>query len=182
MHMTQISLSSKNYADALVKLGKDNVISYDAIFKNLEIAQQIFASSQDLVEVLNNPAISNETKYSIIDEVFKDQIDIKIIDFIKILIDKKRFKEFNEIIEAYKVELDKINNIQRVEVTSAISLSDETKQRITEKLHTKLQKNIIPTWEVNNDIIGGLVIKIDDDVIDSSLKNKLESLSKNLSL
>ena len=35
--MTQISLSSKNYADALVKLGKDNVISYDAIFKNLEI-------------------------------------------------------------------------------------------------------------------------------------------------
>ena len=182
MNNTQISLSAKNYADALVKLGQDGKISYDDIYKNLEVVKEITASSQELVNVLENPTIADDTKYSIIDEVFKNQIDVKIIDFLKILIEKKRFNEFNGIVEAYRVELDKINNIKRVEVTSAVELNEETRQRIINKLQNKLKKNVIAEWIINDEIIGGLVIKIDDDVVDSSLKNKLESLSKNLSL
>lgn len=182
MNSTQISLSARNYADALVKLGQDGQISYDDILKNLEIVKEIASGSQDLVNVLENPSISDETKYSIINEVFKNHVDKKIIDFIKILIEKKRFNEFNGIVEAYSVELDKINNIKRVEVISAIDLNDETKKRIIDKLQNKLQKNVIAEWQKNENIIGGLVIKIDDDVIDSSLKNKLENLSKNLSI
>ena len=50
--------------------------------------------------------------------------------------------------------------------------------RINEKLHTRLQKNIIANWTTDENIIGGLIIKIDDDIIDNSLKNKLEKLSK----
>ena len=182
MSTIQISLSAKNYADALVKLGQDGQISYDDIYKNLEIAKEIISSSSDLVNVLLNPTIDDDTKYSIIDEVFKNQIDIKIVDFLKILIEKKRFNEFEGIVEAYRIELDKINNIKRIEVVSAINLSDSTKDKIVEKLQNKLHKTVIPSWKTNAEIIGGLVIKIDDDVIDSSLKNKLENLSKNLSL
>ena len=182
MNTIQISLSAKNYADALVKLAQDAQISYDDIYKNLEIAKEIVTSSPDLVSVLLNPTIDDNTKYAIIDEVFNNQIHVKMIDFIKILIEKKRFNEFDGIVEAYRIELDKINNIKRVEVTSAIILNEDTKQRIINKLQNKLNKNIIASWQTNENIIGGLVIKIDDDVIDSSLKNKLESLSKNLSL
>lgn len=182
MNNTQISLSAKNYAYALVKLGQDGLISYDDIYKNLEIVNEIISSSTDLTNVLDNPSISDETKYSIIDEVFSNQIDKLIVDFLKILIEKKRFREFNGIVEAYRAELDKINNIKRIEVISAVDLNEETKKKIIEKLQNKLQKNIIAEWQINEEIIGGLVIKIDDDIIDSSLKNKLENLSKNLSI
>lgn len=182
MAATQISLSAKNYADALVKLGKDGVLSFDDIYKNLEIVNEITSLSPDLVNVLENPTISVDTKNSIVEEVFSNQIDSHIKDFLKILIEKNRFNELKGIIEAYSVELDNINNIKRVEVTSAIDLKEETKQRIIEKLQTKLQKTVIAQWLKNEEIIGGLVIKIDDDVIDSSLKNKLENLSKNLSI
>lgn len=182
MNNTQISLSAKNYADALVKLGQDGLISYDDIYKNLEIVKEIISSSTELTNVLDNPSISDETKYSIIDEVFNNQIDKYIVDFLKILIEKNRFREFNGIVEAYRAELDKINNIKRIKVISAIDLNEETKRKIIEKLQNKLHKNIIAEWQMNEEIIGGLVIKIDDDIIDSSLKNKLESLSKNLSI
>ena len=97
-----------------------------------------------------------------------------------ILIDKKRFNELTQIIQAYNDEVDIINNIKRVEVYSAVEVSEDRKQRLIDKLQNKLKKNVIVNWNINNDIIGGLVIKIDDDIIDNSLKNKLENLSKNI--
>ena len=84
------------------------------------------------------------------------------------------------MVAAYKEDLDKINNIQRVEVVSAIELDDNSKQKIIDKLQHRLQKNVIAQWQTDEEIIGGLVVKINDDVIDSSLKNKLENLSKNI--
>lgn len=180
MKNIQISLTAKNYADALVKLGQDNVISYDDILNNLEIILEICSKSKDLTDVLENPAISDETKFSIIDEVFTKSVNEKIRDFLKILIEKKRFKELEGIVAAYQEELDKINNLQRVEVISAIELDDNSKQKIIDKLQNRLQKNVIAQWQTDEEIIGGLVVKINDDVIDSSLKNKLENLSKNI--
>ena len=180
MNSIQISTTAKNYADALKELAQDNQISYDDILKNLECVLEICKTSNDLQNVLNNPSISDETKFSIIDEVFHRDIDKKIVDFIKVLIEKKRFNELDGITEAYKKELDNIKNIQRVDVISAISLNDDFKNRITEKLQKRLNKDIIANWIVNEEIIGGLVVKINDDIIDSSLKNKLENLSKNL--
>ena len=134
MKNIQISLTAKNYADALVKLGQDNIVSYDDILNNLKIIQEICSESKDLTDVLENPAISDETKFSIIDEIFTKYVNKKIRDFLKVLIEKKRFKEFEGIAQ----------------------------------------------WQTDEEIIGGLVVKINDDVIDSSLKNKLENLSKNI--
>lgn len=176
----QISTSEKIYADSLIQAGKDGAMKFDDILKDLNTINEITSQSKDLVQVMENPAIDDKTKYEIIDSVFSGQINNKIINFLKVLIDKKRFNELDNIIQAYSDELDKINNIKRVEVVSAVELTDEQIKKLTEKLQHKLQKNVIISREINKDIIGGLVIKIDDDVIDNSLKNKLESLSKNI--
>lgn len=176
--MTQITLSSKIYADTLIRLGQDGSVSFDEILENLENIQKICASSNELVSVLQNPTISIDTKNSIIDEVFSQNIDDKIKNFLKIIIDKKRFNEFNSIVSSFKAELDKINNIKHVDIISAINLDDNTKQIILTKIENKIQKQVIANWTVDNSIIGGLVIKFDDNIIDSSLKQKLEKLSK----
>ena len=96
------------------------------------------------------------------------------------MIDKNRFYELNQIVEAYSCEVDEIHNVKRVEVISAVEISDDRKQRLVEKLQNKLQKTVIPNWNVDKDIIGGLIIRIGDDVVDNSLRNKLENLSKNI--
>jgi len=180
MTKIQISLTAKNYADALVKLGAESVVPYAEISENLNTVQKICGSSRDLKLVIENPAISDEVKFSIIEEVFRDAVNPKIKDFIKILIEKKRFPELDGIVAAFQEKLDKINKLQRVEVVSAVDLTDDMKKRITERLQNKLKKDIQADWFIDEDIIGGLVVKINDDVIDSSLKNKLENLSKNI--
>ncbi len=176
----QISTSEKIYANSLIQVGKDGILPFDSILKDLNEIKEITNQSADFVEVMENPAIDDNTKYEIIDNIFSNRINDKIINFLKILITKKRFNELNKIIQAYSDELDKINNIKRVEVISAVDISEEQEKHLTEKLQNKLQKNVILTRTIDKNIIGGLVIKIDDDVIDNSLKNKLESLSKNI--
>ena len=176
----QISTSAKNYAASLIQVGKDGVMTYDAILNDLNTVMDITSESTELVSVMENPAISINSKNEIIDSVFANQISDKIINFLKILIDKKRFYEIDQIIQCYKTEVDKINNIQQVEVVSAVELTDDRKERLTEKLKSKLNKQVKVNWILDNDIIGGLIIKINDDVIDNSLKNKLETLSKNI--
>ena len=78
--------------------------------------------------------------------------------------------------------MNKINNIQPVTVTSAIALTDEQKKGIAVKLEEKLKKQVQPRWNVDNGIIAGLIIKINDDVIDTSLKHKIDKISKDLLL
>lgn len=177
---SKISTSAQNYADSLIKVGQDGVMTYDAILTDLNTIKEITSNSKDLVDVMENPAISINVKDEILYNVFSNQINEKLINFLKVLIDKKRFYELNEIIEAYSDKVDEIYNIKRVEVVSAVDVSDDKKQKLVEKLQNKLQKTVIANWHTDKSIIGGLVIKIDDDVIDNSLKNKLENLSKNI--
>ena len=169
-----MSISTQMYAESLIQTGFEPEI----VMQNLNTVKEIIESSTELQDAIKNPSIKIDTKFEIIDEIFKTHIDEKIINFLKILVSKDRFSELNGIIDAYSNKTDEINNIKRAEVISAIELSDEQKQKIVDKLQNKLQKTVIPTWNTNEDIIGGLVIKIDDDVIDNSLKNKLERISK----
>ena len=176
----KISQSAKTYADALIKMSQDGLMTYDDILKDLETVTEIIKSSADLKNVLVTPAVPTEQKLEIINDIFNNQINQNILNFLKILAEKKRFNEFEEIIEAFKQELDEINNVKRITVISAIDLSDEYKQKIINKLHEKLNKTIYAEWQKDEAVIGGLIIHIDDNVIDTSIKNKLENLSKNI--
>lgn len=174
--ITQISQTAKTYADALIETNQSN----DDILKDLETVSQIIENSNDLKTVLNTPAVPVEQKIEIINDIFKSQVSQNILNFLKILAEKKRFNEFEEIFQAFKNKFDKIQGIKRVTVISAIELSDEYKTRITDKLKEKLKKNIYADWQVDSEIIGGLIIRIDDNVINTSIQNKLENLSKNI--
>ena len=175
-----VDISAKIYADALIELGQKGDISFDEIKKDMSVTAEILQKSPDLKNVLTVPVFSLEQQLSVADEVFKPVLNYKILNFIKILIEKRRFNEFDKITEAFYNAVDDFNEIKRVTIISAVDLDEENKRKITDKLQTKLQKNIHTNWIVNEEIIGGLVIKIDDDVIDTSIKTKLENISKNI--
>lgn len=176
----QISLSAKNYSKALVELVRDNVISFEDLSKDLATVSEILETSQDLRLTLENPTVSEEVKSQIVEEVFKNEVHPQVVSFLKVLIDKNRFSEFSQIKADYEIKLDDVNKIQSVEITSAVELSEEYRERILQKLGEKLQKNIRPNWKVDENIIAGLIYRINDNVIDTSIKSKLDKLNKNL--
>lgn len=116
----------------------------------------------------------------IIDSIFTEPIDVHEKNFLKILIEKGRFNELGGIIQAVQAKSEDIKGEKTVIITSAIPIDSDTQKRITDKLEKRLLKKVIPTIKHNPDIIGGLIIQIGDDVIDMSLRKKLENLSKNI--
>lgn len=176
----QISLSAKNYSKALVEMVRDNVISFEDLSKDLAAVSEILETSQDLRLTLENPTVSEEVKSQIVEEVFKNEVHPQVVSFLKVLIDKNRFSEFSQIKADYEIKLDDVNKIQAVEITSAVELSEEYRERILQKLGEKLQKNIRPNWKIDENIIAGLIYRINDNVIDTSIKSKLDKLNKNL--
>ena len=170
----KISQTANIYAEALSKIDADkNIIKND-------FYQVISTITFELMTVFNNPTIPTDKKLEILKEVFENKINQKLYDFLKILVEKNRISLINEIYESYTQTINSENNIQTVEVTSAIELDNSYKDKIINKLKEKTKKEIQAEWITDKSIIAGLIIKIGDTVIDSSLKNKIDKLKKQL--
>lgn len=180
MTSTKNTLIAQRYAEALVDLAKEGKLTYEKISSDLNLVSETLHQSKDLEEFLTNPVASREDKKEIIQRVFSEDVDNLIVNFLKVLVDKDRFSAWNEILNEYKKSLDDINNISRINVTSAVEMTDEAKAKLKDKLESKLRKNVVLDLDVNSNIIAGLVIKIGDNIIDMSLKHKLEDLSKKI--
>jgi len=180
MTNTKNILIAQRYAEALVEIAKDGKLTFGKIGEDLNLIKEILSQSKDLDEALSNPIVSVENKKEIIDKVFSSEIDTLIVNFLKVLVDKNRFSVFNEVLIAYNEALDGINNISRIQVTSAVEMSDDSKNKLKTKLEEKLKKNVVLDLTINADIIAGLVIKMGDNIIDMSMKHKLEDLSKSI--
>ena len=103
-----------------------------------------------------------------------------VYNFLFVLNLRKRVIYLAEIAVEFEKELERIKNIARVNVTSAIELNDERKEQIKSKIAEKLSKDVIVEWGVDNDIIAGLIFRIDEIIIDNSIKHKLEDLSREI--
>lgn len=175
-----ISTVSKIYAKSLIDVASESN-SLDLFHHQFGDVLSSLKSSADLQKVMENPTISVENKIQILDEVFASRVDKKILNLLKLLVEKNRFNEIESVYCAYCEMYDKQSNKKAVEVVSAVKLSFEDKTNVLFKLEHKLNCEITPTWSVDENIIAGLLFKFDDYVIDTSVRTKIESLSKSIS-
>lgn len=175
----RISTVSKNYANALIQIAEDSN-SYELIKIQLLEIQKVFVSSADLSVVMANTSISSANKIDILESVFANKIDVKLLNFLKLLVEKNRFGEFDSIVASYIEMLDKMSNKKKVEITSSIDLTFENKTNVLFALEHKLNCEVVPIWRVDKSIIAGLTFKFDDYVIDTSVRTKIENLRKKI--
>jgi F-type H+-transporting ATPase subunit delta len=179
MVKTLISSVSKNYSKALLDVAQTDNLVQNFKTELLEV-EKVFESSTDLQIVMKNSSISIGEKIEILESVFGGKINQKILNFIKILVEKHRFDEFSAIVTSYCEMTEKLSNKKTVEVISPIKLNFENKSNVLFKLEHKFNCEINPIWTVDNSLIAGLAFKFDDTVIDTSIKAKLENLSKKI--
>ncbi len=174
-------LVAKRWALALMELAQeDSNISKEDILDDLREIASTIDSSEELSNVINNPSISTEEKQVVLCKLFQNSIMPIVYNFIFALNLRKRVGIIAEIAIEFEKELERIKNITHVNVTSAIELNDDRKEDIKTKIAQKLNKDVIVDWGIDDDIIAGLIFKIDELVIDNSVKHKLEDLSKEI--
>ena len=174
-------LVAKRWAKALMELACENEnISKEDILDDLREIAETIDSSEDLSNVVSNPSVSTEEKQIVLCKLFQNSIMPIVYNFLYALNLRKRLGMISEIATEFEKELEVLKNITRVDITSAIDLTEERKNEVKAKVSEKLNKEVIIDWKVDNDIIAGLIFKIDEQIIDNSIKYKLEDLSKEI--
>ena len=173
-------LIESSYGDALFELALEQN-NLDAMAEQVDMLAQAFAENPELLKLLTHPKISKEEKVSVIENIFKGRFSDDIVGFLVIITEKDRGAEIEGILNYFKAKVREYKKIGVARVTSAVELSAEQKKRVEEKL---LQLTSYESFEVDYSIdaslIGGMVIRIGDRVVDSSIRTKLDTMTKNL--
>ena len=170
---------SNNYAKALLQIAKMQNSS-EKIYNQLKEVVEVINNSKDLQSFFENPLISVNDKKEIIYKVFGKDFDLQIINLLNLLADNKRLNLIETVLYCYEKEYENSNGIAKVTVISAVEMAEESKKRLMDILTQKLNGKIIPDYQIKDDIIGGLIIKLQDKVIDLSLKSKIKDMEKQL--
>ncbi|ADL13705.1 ATP synthase F1 subunit delta [Acetohalobium arabaticum] len=170
---------AKRYSQALFELAKENE-KLEEILNEFEKFITLLKQSDELRKIITHVEITYEQKKDILTEIFAEELSINLFNFIKLLIDKNRANLLETIYQQFKDSVnDELNKLE-VEVRSPIELTTQQKKKLKEKLGKALEKNIELQIEINQDLIGGLVLKIGNKVIDGSLTTEIENLSRDL--
>lgn len=157
--------------DAAVELDK-----LDQINDNVNFIEEVFNSEEELIQILSHPHISKDEKKSLIDKIFKDNISLPAINFLYILVDKRREKGLFQIIQEFNELYDDYIGILRVVAVTAVEMDDKSRTKLVDILHNKLNKEIVLTNEVDKTILGGVLLKLDNKFIDSTISGQLKSM------
>lgn len=169
---------AKIYAEA-VFLISSQFSAYEEFKKAFEDIKIVFYSSPDLKKIFISPVVPNKIKHGIIDEVFSF-VPKGILNLMHILINKHREKILDAISEEYLKILDAREKVTNVELYSAQALNNEQKNKLSDMLSQLLKSNIKIEEKICPELIGGIVIKTEDRVIDGSLKNYIEKFKEKI--
>lgn len=173
-------LAAKVYGDALFEEAVEKK-KVDLLFEEVQQIKVVFSENEELMQFLTHPKIVKEEKISVVEKVFLGRISDDLIGFLTIIVDKGRQKEILPILDYFIGQVKEYKKIGIVYVTSAIELSETQKARIYEKLQQTTEfKELEMHYSVEKELIGGLVIRIGDRVVDSSVRTKLEEMKREL--
>jgi F-type H+-transporting ATPase subunit delta len=172
---------SRTYAGALLEIAQQKNI-LPAIEEEMGFLASLVNEERELMLYLNAPGVSKDSKKELVDKVFAGKLSDVAINFFKVLIDNNRQSLIRDVYQSLVHEIDVINNRQRVKVTTSAKLGTDMVQKIKDALTDKFKKVIILDEVIDPKIIGGVVIKIGDLIIDGSLAKDLRNIREKLLL
>ena len=136
------------------------------------------AQDELMVRVLGNPALTSEQKAEALMSVCEEQFDDAGKNYVSLLAENQRLPLLPEI--SAQFEQLKANQQQSVEidVTTAFDLDEQQQQKLAQALGTKLGREVNLTSKVDKSILGGVVVRTDDLVIDGSVRARLAKLAE----
>lgn len=176
--MSELATLARPYAAAVFKRAKETGSS-GKWSKTLAFLTSIL-SEQSLAVFVNNPKVSNESLSNLLREISEGQIDSEGANFLKLLVQNRRLNlvpHIAKIFEAYKAEDE---GYLDVDVYAAYEFSKEGRKEFSAKLEKRLGKKVNMNVTVDKSLIGGVLVRAGDKVIDGSIKGQLQHMQKAL--
>ena len=151
------------------------------VYEEVQSLQTILMENADLVQFLNHPQIIKEEKKKVVETIFFGKLSEGLLGFLVTVIEKGRQNDMIPICDYFTDRVKAYKKIGVVKVTSALPLSEDQKKRVEDRLlETTGFVSLETEYAVDESLLGGLVIRIGDRVVDSSIKTRLEEIRRDL--
>ena len=168
------------YADALLSVAKESGKT-EAILKDAEMLLKALRESPEFLERLTDPGRSKEEREKALRTVFADVLETETAGFLSVLVEKRREDALPGILNRFVRLAEESMGIGRVFVRTAFPVTEEERVQIERKVReTAGFQTLHFTYETDESLIGGIVIRIGDRVMDASLRTQLDDMQKDL--
>ena len=175
------SLVARSYADTLLSLaqrqGGDAVEEFG---RAMDQVAELLRQEPRVRAFLESPVIDREKKKAALRASFRGRVPEMFLRFLLVVTDKGRERLFPEMAIAYQDRVDELLGRVRAEVVTAQDADAALRSEIRRSLEAKLGRTVVPTFRVDPDLIGGLVVRIEDQIIDASLRRRFTDLRRRL--
>ena len=176
MNISQISV---RYAKALFLYAKEQEV-LDKVRHDMDLLCEVFSGTNDIREMLESPILSPDNKFQALNSIFSGRLSNLTIDFLRLVTTKKREEYLagmcRHYVHLYKIE----KGIVQASIGTASRLNEKARNEIIEMVKTAFNAEIELKEEVNKDLIGGFVLRVEDKLLDASVKGKLNKIKKEL--
>jgi len=169
-----------NYAEALLNMArrKKNVLQMD---EQASVLLEVMAhGNNQMCRFLEGPQIPTQDKLDLVDRVFSQPFDDLLVNLIKMLVRRDRTTLLRGILQIFSEMAAEEQGLRTGRVQTAVSLSDGEKQRIKDSLETFMRQRLSLQFVVEPRVMGGVIFQSGDELIDYSVRGRLEELRKRL--
>jgi F-type H+-transporting ATPase subunit delta len=171
---------ARRYAKALLLIGKKDGKA-EVYRAELAGIAAMMASQKQLDQAVNNPLYPAEKRKQVLGAVIaKANLSATVKSFLMLLFEKGRIGLLDAINENYQKLADELKGIARASIVSAVKLSDETIEKIRAALSRRTGKQIVLQVEQDPQLIGGMVTRIGDLILDGSIRTQLSNMRESL--
>ena len=166
------------YAKALLELAVEQN-KVERIADDMRQLAHVNTDVTDFAILLNSPVINSNKKINIFKELF-GSFDQLTMSFVELITKNRREYLLGEIAHAYEAQLKASKGITPVTLISAVPLNEQTKKEIISKVQASVKGTLEVTEKIDESLIGGFIIRMDDKQIDASVSSQLASLKQTL--
>jgi len=164
------------YARSLFEVAKDQD-KLDLVRDQLGAFADALNETRDLQVFFFSPYFSTAEKEDGLDRVVSDA-DPVVVNFLKLLIEKHRMPVVFRIRATYDTLWEQENKLLPVQITSAVELDKEIVSQLGDRIAEQTDRKVDISADVDPDIIGGIVVRVGNSVLDASVRNRLEQLRR----
>jgi F-type H+-transporting ATPase subunit delta len=167
----------RRYALAFYQLAEEKGKVLEYLNELTEIIK-IIHENEEFLRIIKHPNLSTSKKKQLFESIFKGRIEDIILSFLLIVIEKNRILEVDGILkEIKKIHLNR-NKILDAYIETVVPLTNEERDELINKLQKRYNKTIILREQINEAIIGGVFVRVGNDIMDGTIKSRLEEMRK----
>ncbi len=168
---------SKEYAAALFALaGEQNC--EEEFFSALQLLQKEFDAAPEYAQILSAPNVPAKERCALLDQAFAETVPEYVLSLVKLMCEKGHIRLLGDCAKEYEFLYQAFSRTSSARVVSAVELTEDEKKVLQAKLETISKRKVTAQYEIDSALMGGLVIYMDDTVIDGSLRTKLKELKE----